>query len=93
MLANHSISGGTSARSRNSFAESARALVGIRARDVFFLDAIGEFDRDVNNVVSSLTPTGCLWANMTLKIGSAFTPDKSHQVNALRADFVPPPRV
>src|SRR6266853_5907645 len=65
MLANHSITGGTSARSKNSFAESARALVGIRARDVFFLDAIGEFDRDVNNVVSSLTPTGCLWANIT----------------------------
>src|SRR5437763_5308463 len=33
MLANHSISGGTSARSINSFAESARAFVGIRARD------------------------------------------------------------
>src|SRR6266851_6272064 len=40
MLANHSISGGTSARSRNSFAERARALVGIRARDDFFLEAI-----------------------------------------------------
>src|SRR2546430_977444 len=77
MFANHSISGGTSARSKNSFAERARALVGIRARDCFFLDAIGKFDRGVNNGVSSLTPTGFLWANMRLKIASAFTPDKT----------------
>src|SRR2546421_1201816 len=61
MFANHSISGGTSARSRNSFAESARALVGIRARDDFLLDAIDVFDRGVHNDVSSLTPTGFLW--------------------------------
>src|SRR5438552_17793507 len=66
MLANHSISGGTSAKSKNSFAVNARALVGIRARDNFFLDAIGEFDRGVNNGVRSLTPTGFLWANMRL---------------------------
>src|SRR3989441_8283632 len=77
MFANHSISGGTSAKSKNSFAESARALVGIRARDDFFLDAIGKFDRGVNNGVSSLTPTGMVWANMTLKIASAFTPEKT----------------
>src|SRR5438094_1038307 len=77
IFANHSISGGTSARSRNSFAESARALVGIKARDDFFLGDIGKFDRGVKNVVSSLTPTGFLWANMRLKIVLAFTPDKT----------------
>src|SRR6266705_1263117 len=66
MLANHSISGGTSARSKNSFALSARALVGIRARDDFLLDAIDAFDCGVNNGVISLTPTGFLWANMTV---------------------------
>src|SRR6266581_9188781 len=77
MFANHSISGGTSARSRNSFAESARAFVGIRARDDFLLDAIDEFDLDVNNGMSSLTPIGMLWTNMALKIASAFTPDKT----------------
>src|SRR5712691_1854192 len=77
MLANHSISGGTSARSKNSFAESARAWVGIKARDDFFLGDIGKFDQSVNNGVNSLTPTGFLWANTTLEIASAFTPDKS----------------
>src|SRR5437016_3504731 len=66
MFANHSISGGTSAKSRNSFALSARAFVGIKARDDFLLDAINEFDRSVNNGVSSLTQTGFLWANMRL---------------------------
>ena len=77
MFANHSISGGTSARSKNSFAERARALVGIRARDDFFLDAIGKFDRGVNNGVSSLTPTGMVWANMTLKNASTVKRDKT----------------
>jgi len=28
--------------------------------------------------VSSLTPTGFLWANMTVKIAAVFTPDKTH---------------
>src|SRR5216683_4171050 len=64
MLANHSISGGTSARSKNSFAESARALVGTSALVNFFLGAIGELGSGVNDGVHSLTPTGCLWANM-----------------------------
>src|SRR5467141_4047767 len=77
MLANHSISGGTSARSKNSFAESARALVGIKARDDFLLGDIGKFDQGVNNGVSSLTPTGFLWANKRLEIDTAFTPDKT----------------
>src|SRR2546430_9315568 len=77
IFANHSISGGTSAKSRNSFALSARALVGISARVDFFLGAIDEFDHRVNNGVSSLTPTGMVWANMTLKIAAAFTPDKT----------------
>jgi len=77
MFANHSISGGTSAKSKNSFALKARALVGIRARDCFFLDVIGEFDCGVNHGVSSLTPTGFLWANIMLEIASAFKPDKT----------------
>src|SRR5882672_7774207 len=77
MLANHSISGGTSARSKNSFAESARALVGIRARDDFFLGAMDGLGSGVGASVSSLAPTGFLWANMRLKIGPAFTPDKT----------------
>src|SRR5260370_39965889 len=68
MLANHSISGGTSAKSKNSFALKARALVGIRARNCFFLDVIGEFDRGVNNGVKDLTPTGFVWANIMLEI-------------------------
>src|SRR6266446_5856071 len=62
MLANHSISGGTSARSKNSFAESARALVGIKARDDFFLDAMLRCGSGVDEVVNGLTSTGMLWA-------------------------------
>src|SRR2546423_10797318 len=77
MFANHSISGGTSARSRNSFAESARAFVGMRARDDFFLLAIVWCRFGVSERVSSLTQTGFLWANMRAKIVSAFTPDKT----------------
>src|SRR5256886_4062427 len=61
MFANHSISGGTSARSRNSFAESARALVGIRARDDFLLDGIGEFAAGGDNGMGHLTPNSFLW--------------------------------
>src|SRR5713101_4211692 len=78
MLANHSISGGTSARSKNSFALKARALVGIRARDDFFLRDIGELDAGVGAGVSGLTLTGCLWANMGSKIDSAFNRYKTH---------------
>src|SRR5712691_9243572 len=77
MFANHSISGGTSARSRNSFAESARALVGIRARDDFFLGAMYGLGSGVGEDVTSLTPTGFLWANMTLKIASSVKRDKT----------------
>src|SRR5215510_11217074 len=77
MFANHSISGGTSAKSKNSFAVRARALVGIRARDDFFLSAIVEFEVDVSDNVSSLTPTGSLWANMRSEVASAFTLDKT----------------
>src|SRR2546430_16150354 len=64
VFANHSISGGTSAKSRNSFAESARALVGMRARDDFFLRDISKFGPGVNDVVIGLTQTGMLWANI-----------------------------
>src|SRR5439155_20289915 len=77
MFANHSISGGTSARSKNSFALNARALVGMRARDDFFFDAIGGCDSDVGAGVCSLTRTGFLWANMSLEIDSVFTRDKT----------------
>src|SRR2546423_2722029 len=66
MLANHSISGGTSAKSRNSLAESARALVGTRAWVVFFLGDIEMVGQRASNGVNSLTPTGFLWANMLL---------------------------
>src|SRR6266446_583933 len=68
MLANHSISGGTSARSKNSFALKARALVGIRARDDFFLRDIGELGAGVGETVKGLTLANILWANMRSKI-------------------------
>jgi len=61
----------------NSFAESARAWVGIKARDDFFLGDIGKFDQGVKNVVSSFTPTGFLWSNIMLEVASAFKPDKT----------------
>src|SRR5467141_4164044 len=78
MLANHSISGGTSAKSKNSFALSARAFVGIRARDDFFFCAIDVVSRSVGADVGSLTPAGFLWANIRSIIGLAFTHDKRH---------------
>src|SRR2546421_760002 len=77
MLANHSISGGTSARSKNSFALKARALVTISARDCFFFGVMGELGSDVSERVSSLTRTGFLWANMRSKIALVFTRDKT----------------
>ena len=71
MLAHHSISGGTSA------ALNARALVGIRARDDFFFDAMDGCGSGIKASVTSLTQTDFLWANMRLKIDSAFHRDKS----------------
>src|SRR5262249_11148489 len=64
MFVYHSISVGTSARSRNSLALSARARVGISARVVFFLGAMGGCGSGVGEVVYSLTHTGFLWANI-----------------------------
>ena len=48
----------------------------IRGRDVLFLSAILWCGSDVTKGVSSLTPTGSLWANMGSKIASAFKHDK-----------------
>jgi hypothetical protein len=77
MLANHSISGGTSARSKNSFALSARAWVGMRALSCFFLGVMGELGSGVDEGVVGLTQTGMLWANITVKNASGVKRDKT----------------
>src|SRR5262249_6258239 len=68
MFANHSISGGTSARSKNSFALKARARVGISARVVFFFAAMVGCGSGVGEVAYSLTQTGFLWTNVIFGI-------------------------
>ena len=78
MFANYSLSGGTSVRSKNPFAFKARARVGIRTRECFFLDARGDLGSGVGESIYSLTPTGRVWANMQSKIASAFKRDNRH---------------
>jgi hypothetical protein len=50
---------------------------GLRLGETGETGSVGEKRALVSvRVVSSLTPTGMAWANMLLKMGSAFTPDK-----------------
>ena len=78
MFANHSISGETSARSKNPFALKTRARVEIKTREGFFLDAIGDIGCGVGESICGLTSTGRVWANMRSKIDSAFNRDNRH---------------